>query len=321
MSQSPLAPGQISLRMYPHELPPRECVEEMRSQAALAESAGFDGLMTSEHHGGFRGYVPNPLQLAGWLLEATGRMWSAPCPLLLPLRHWTHVAEELAWLACRFPGRVAGGFAAGGLAQDFELAELPFEDAMARFKDALPRIVSALRGDAEAPLADDPAIAACASAPVPLVSAAQGPVAARRAGRLGLGVLYDSLQTVERMSQVSACAAARIAIRRVWIGPAPDADVDSQMKFYRSYASEQAQAHWGDGQELVQGAHGAEVGEQLAEIAKRGGCTAFNLRVHVHGVAAPRVREQIERLGAETLPVLREALGSGDSSTRESGLV
>ena len=28
---------------------------------------------------------------------------------------------------------------------------------------------------------------------------------------------------------------------------------------------------------------GAEVGERLADIARRGGCTAFNLRVHVHG--------------------------------------
>lgn len=326
MGPLPIAPGQISLRMYPHELPPRACVEEMREQAALAESAGFDGLMTSEHHGGFRGYVPNPLQLAGWLLEATERVWAAPCPLLLPLRHWTHVAEELAWLACRFPGRVAAGLAAGGLAQDFELADLVFEDAMARFKDALPRVVAALRGEAEAPLANDPALAACRAAPVPVLCAAQGPVAARRAGRLGLGVLYDSLQTVERMSEVSAahaetgCTGARIAIRRVWTGPAPDADVAAQMKFYRSYAPAQAQAHWGEGEELVQGGTGAEVGEQLAEIARRGGCTAFNLRVHVHGVAAPLVREQIERLGAEALPVAREALGAADSSSRKSGL-
>ena len=103
---SPLGRGQISLRMYPHELSPRECIAEMCEQASLAEAAGFDGLMTSEHHGGFRGYVSNPLQLASWLLEATDRIWAAPCPLLLSLRHWSHVAEELAWLACRHPGRV-----------------------------------------------------------------------------------------------------------------------------------------------------------------------------------------------------------------------
>jgi hypothetical protein len=230
------------------------------------------------------------------------------------LRHWTHVAEELAWLGCRFPERVGAGFAAGGLAQDFELAEVPFDEAKARFAAALPRVVDALRGRVEPPLANDPAIAARASAPLPMVAAAQGPIAARRAGRLGLGVLYDSLQTIERMSEVSAahaatgCDAARIAIRRVWIGPPPEAEVQAQMDFYRSYAPGSAQAHWGAGQELVQGEGGAEVGERLVEIARRGGCTAFNLRVHVHGVAPGAVREQIERLGAETLPVVREAL-------------
>jgi alkanesulfonate monooxygenase SsuD/methylene tetrahydromethanopterin reductase-like flavin-dependent oxidoreductase (luciferase family) len=314
MTRPPLAAGQVSLRMYPHELPPRECVAEMLAQAAVAERAGFDGLMTSEHHGGFRGYVPNPLQLAGWLLQATGQIWAAPCPLLLPLRHWTHVAEELAWLACRFPDRVGAGFAVGGLARDFEMAELPFEGARARYREALPRVVAALRGDTEAPLANDPAIAACARTPIPVVAAAQGPVGARRAGRLGLGVLYASLQTLERMREVSAahaetgCDEARIAIRRVWIGPPPEAQVAAQMKFYESYAPEQAQAHWGEGQELVHGETGAEVGERLAEVARRGGATALNLRVHVHGVEAAAVRDQIERLGGEALPVVREAL-------------
>ena len=292
------------------------CIEEMRSQARLAEAAGFAGLMTSEHHGGFRGYIPNPLQLAGWLLEATERIWAAPCPLLLPLRHWTHVAEEIAWLACRFPGRVGAGFAAGGLAQDFELVEQPFDESLARFKRDLPRVVGALRGEASGALAADPAIAACADAPLSVVSAAQSPAAARRAGELGVGVLYDSLQTVERMERVSAAhregggSGARIAIRRVWLGPPPRVEVAEQMAFYRGYAPEAAQAHWGEGEELVSGATGAEVGEKLGDIARRGGCDAFNLRVHVHGLPAAPVREQIVRFGEEALPVLREALAA-----------
>ena len=82
------------------------------------------------------------------------------------------------------------------------------------------------------------------------------------------------------------------------------------MAFYQSYAPEQATAHWGEGQELVHGESGLEVGERLAAIAMRGGCDAFNLRVHVHGVAPDLVREQIGLLGAETLPVLRRALES-----------
>ncbi len=316
---APLASGSVSLRMYPHALPPGEIVAEMMAQARLAEQAGFDGAMTSEHHGGFPGYLPNPLQMAGWLLEATDRAWAAACPLLLPLRHWSHVAEELAWLACRFPGRVGGGFAAGGLARDFEMADLPFEENMARFKAALPRVVGALRGEAEPPLADDPAIVACARSPVPVVSAAQSPPAARRAARVGIGLLYDSLQTSERMRQISDAhqaaggAGARILIRRVWIGPPPEERVEAQMRFYRSYAPREAQAHWGKGQELVGGDDGAEVAERLIALLEAGGCDALNLRVHVQGVAPEVVREQIARLGAETLPPLRRFLARKDA--------
>ena len=104
------------------DLPAEEIVEELRAQAALAADAGFDGVMTSEHHGGFPGYLPNPLLAAGWCLEAMPRGWAAPCPLLLPLRATTHVAEDVAWLAARFPGRVGVGVAAGALEADFTLA-------------------------------------------------------------------------------------------------------------------------------------------------------------------------------------------------------
>ncbi|MCA9506131.1 MAG: LLM class flavin-dependent oxidoreductase [Myxococcota bacterium] len=310
----PLDAGQVSLRIYPHPLPARACVEEMCAQARLAEQAGFAGLMTAEHHGGFPGYVPNPMQLAGFLLAATERLWAGPCPLLLPLRPWTHVVEEAAWLAARHPGRVAVGLAVGGLAQDFELADLDFAQAGARFREAAPHVIAALRGETASPLAEDPAVGACAEAPVPVVVAAQGPVGARRAARWGVGVLYDSLQTVERMAEVSRAhveaggSGARIAIRRVWIGPPPSESVAAQMDFYRGYASETAKAHWGEGQELVGGRNGAELAERLLDLARAGGCDAFNLRLHLRGVEPTAIREQIARLGEETLPLLAREL-------------
>ena len=65
---------------------PPELIAEMRAQAVLGREPGFDGMMTSEHHGGFGGYLPNPLQLAGFLLDAMPDGWAAACPLLLPLR-------------------------------------------------------------------------------------------------------------------------------------------------------------------------------------------------------------------------------------------
>jgi len=82
------------------------------------------------------------------------------------------------------------------------------------------------------------------------------------------------------------------------------------MDFYRGYADPAAQRHWGE-RELVGGADGAELAARLAAFAARAACDALNLRVHLAGQGPERVREQIERLGAETLPPLREQLASG----------
>lgn len=310
----PFAAGSVSLRMYPHPLAAPGIVEAMRGEARAAEAAGFDGIMTSEHHGGFPGYLPNPLMAAGWLLEATERLWAAASPLLLPLRHWSQVAEDVAWTAARFPGRVGAGFACGGLAQDFELAELPYAEHLERFKAALPCVVAALRGDAEPPLGEDPALSACKAAPLPMLSAAQSPGAVRRAARLGLGVLYDSLQTVERTRVLSDAyleaggCEPRVAIRRVWLGDAPSASADEQMDFYRSYARSETQRHWGEGQELISAASGAELAERLAEFCAAGGCTALNLRLHLTGLGPERIRDQLGALGADVLPTLKREL-------------
>src|SRR4029077_9353347 len=142
--------------------------EDRRVQARLAVEHGFAGVMTSEHHGGFAGYLPNPLQLAGFLLDAMPTGWAAPCPLLLPLRPPALVAEEIAWLAARHPGRVGLGVAAGALPGDFEIMHTTMSDLAAPFAAGLSFVTDALRGDAPGPLAADPALARCKEHPVPV---------------------------------------------------------------------------------------------------------------------------------------------------------
>ena len=314
MPLPPLAPGSVSLRLYPHALPVSELLDELCAQAALADRAGFDGVMLAEHHGGFPGYLPNPVQACSWLLDAMSGAWAAACPLLLPLRHWTQVAEELAWLAGRFPGRVGAGLAVGGLERDFEIVELDYAGRQARFRETLPRLVAALRGHPPGEVEGDLALAACAESPLPMVCAAQGPKTASRAAALGLGLLYDSLQPAARLREVSEAYAAaggrevRIGIRRVWLGDAPRDRVEDQMRFYRGYASQQAQRNWGE-DELVGAGGGDELAERLARFAQDSACDALNLRVHFGGLEPRAVRGQIERLGAEMLPDLRERLG------------
>ncbi|HEX6310809.1 MAG TPA: LLM class flavin-dependent oxidoreductase [Acidimicrobiia bacterium] len=310
---TPLASGSVSLRLYPHDdLPAPGIVDELRLQAAIGADAGFDGVMTSEHHGGFAGYLPNPLQAAGWCLEAMPTGWAAPCPLLLPLRPPALVAEEVAWLAARFPGRTGVGVAAGALPIDFEIMDVSMDALAARFSGALATLVRVLDGSDPGALADDPAIKACAEQPIPVVSAAMGTTAVHRAARLGIGILFDSLSTPERCRELADAYRAAggagpcILIRRAWVGEPPGERVERQLDVYRSYAAPAAQQHW-EGEQLVAAPDARAVGERLADVAHRAGADAVNVRVHVPGVTPEAAREQIDRLADAVVP-LRETL-------------
>jgi alkanesulfonate monooxygenase SsuD/methylene tetrahydromethanopterin reductase-like flavin-dependent oxidoreductase (luciferase family) len=314
MAQAPFAPGSVSLRLYPHnDLPAPAIVEELRAQAALGAEHGFDGVMTSEHHGGFAGYLPNPLQVSGWCLEAMPRGWAAPCPLLLSLRPPALVAEETAWLAARFPDRVGVGVAAGALKDDFEIMGVPMDDRTARFSTGLEELVGALSGSDPPGLAGDPAIKACAEHPVPVVSAALSFTAVRRAARHGIGILFDSLSTPERCRELSDAYRAAsgtgpcILIRRAWLGEPPREGVARQLDVYRSYAPQASQTHW-EGEQLLSSTSPSEVVNGLADAARRAGADAVNIRIHVSGVTPEAAREQIARLGDHVIPALREEL-------------
>ena len=314
MTSAPLARGSISLRIYPHDLDPPSVVAEIVDQCVLAEQVGFDGVMTQEHHGGFPNYLPSPLLTATWALEQTRSLWAAPCPILLPLRPWTQLVEDLAWTSHRFPGRVGCGVGAGAFPLDFEMAGVPFDEMRSRYAAALPEVAAALAGRATEPLANDPGVAALAHSPIPLVVAAQGPLAMRRAARLGLGAIYNSLQTIERTRALSDLPAEeggtgpRILIRRVWLGPPPLDAMQAQMARFRAVGPADLQAHWDPDGGLVSAEDGDDLAQQLHGAMVAGGCDAINLRVFQAGLSPEAVRQQIELLGTKTLPGLRALL-------------
>ena len=308
---TPFAAGSVSFRSYPNQgLGPAETIAELRTQAALAAAHGYDGVMTSEHHGGFAGYLPNPLQLAGFLLDAMTTGWAAPCPLLLPLRPAALVAEETAWLAARFPGRVGLGVAAGALAVDFEIMDIPMDDLTARFARGLELVTTALRGALDGPLAADPAIALCRDHPIPVLSAAASVTAARRAARAGAGLLFDSLVTPARVRVLvdayrdAGGRGSCVLVRRAWLGEPRRAEVDRQIDVYRGYAPTHAPEHWGT-DEMIVAPTAEEVAVGLLDARSEAGADALNLRVHVPGVSVDAARDQIVRLGDEVLPLLR----------------
>lgn len=308
------AAGSVSLRLYPHnELSAAGVVDELCGQALLGIDSGFDGVMLSEHHGGFAGYLPNPLQMTTMLLETCTHGWVAPCPLLLPLRPTAMVAEEIAWLSARHPGRVGLGVASGALRSDFDAMGVPFGDAVPRFKEELPRLVAMLRGEDLRELANDPALRECAAAPVPVLSAAVSSAAARRAAASGAGLVLEGMSTVERLAAV--CGAHRdaggtqpiVLIRRVRLGSARTDLVEQQRAVYASYSTGE---HVSGDDQTVATADPDRMAEVLMAASRDTGATALNLRVHLPGFTPADVRDQIMALGEQVLPRLR-ALQSG----------
>lgn len=298
----PLSAGSISLRLYPHTgLGADAVVEELLTQGRLAVEAGFDGVMTSEHHGGFVGYMPNPLQAAGWLLDAMPTGWAAACPLLLTLRPPALVAEEVAWLAARHPGRVGLGLAAGSLVSDFEIMGLTKDNLTGRFAEGLALLAGALGGGDPGPLTADPAIVRCATHPVPMATAAMSVAAVRRAAAHRMGIVFDSLSAAERVRSLvdayrhSGGMQACVLIRRAWLGSPPTGEMAKQVDVYRSYADPGAQAHW-RADELVGGEDAPTVADGLFDVMTRAGADAINLRVHAPGISPGQVRSQIVAL-------------------------
>jgi alkanesulfonate monooxygenase SsuD/methylene tetrahydromethanopterin reductase-like flavin-dependent oxidoreductase (luciferase family) len=311
----------VSFRLYAHvELAAPDIVAELVAQARLAVAAGFDGTMVSEHHNGFAGYLPNPIQAAGWVLESTDRGWAAPCPLLLPLRPTALVTEELAWLAARFPGRVAAGVAAGSLEEDFAVMGTTRDALAGRFAAALGELRLALQGQEPGSLADDPAVARCRDHPLPLVSAAMSQAAVRRAAANGVGLLFDSLTDVARCRElVDAYESAGgegpvVLVRRAWVGHPPATLHDRQTDVYRSYAGRAATAHW-DEDAMVVGDSGTVSG-RLTEQAQSARADSLNIRVHVPGVEPHTARAQIEQMGAVRAALAEQWSGSGPATLR-----
>ena len=81
---SPHAAGSISIGLHAHEGSAVEIVEHVVSEARRAAGAGFDGVTFSEHHGGFPGYLPNPIQMAALVLEAVPDRLVGPEPVRAP---------------------------------------------------------------------------------------------------------------------------------------------------------------------------------------------------------------------------------------------
>jgi hypothetical protein len=83
------------------------------------------------------------------------------------------------------------------------------------------------------------------------------------------------------------------------------------MEHYHSYASDRAKANWIQGDSTVFGQNGAEAAERLIGMVQDSGCDTVNIRVHVAGLKADQVIEQLGRHKDDLVPVLKSDLKRG----------
>lgn len=319
----PFATGSIfTVLNLQHELGPVEAVKKVREQARRAIDLGFDGVALSEHHSGFAGYLPQPLQMAGLLLAELSQGWAAPLPLVLPLRSLAGLVEEVAWLHAAYPGRVAIGCAAGYAKGDFDAYGVSFEGRLARFRELFEQLALALGGTAApATLGQDPAVGQLAGN-VPLVMCSRGLQAVRLAARVGAGVAPTQLSEAGYRDLFAEYMAAggrgpRIVQRWVFLGDPPQAEIEA---LNRGYDTAPGDHRWQDTDSAIVpfSEHDpATLADRILRWMEASHGTVLCIRFHIGALRAEVVDEQLERFGTQVIPLLRRRLAAAVAASAQ----
>jgi alkanesulfonate monooxygenase SsuD/methylene tetrahydromethanopterin reductase-like flavin-dependent oxidoreductase (luciferase family) len=159
--------------------------------ANVADENGFMAITVEEHHGVDNGWSPAPLTLAGLILGRTKNLRVMVQALLVPLNDPLRVAEAVAVLDLASGGRINVVAGLGYRPQEYADAGIDWKSRGATMDESLDAIVAAWTGE-EFTYRDR----TVRITPTPMTPASgilfvggSGRPAARRAARLGLGLL------------------------------------------------------------------------------------------------------------------------------------
>ena len=148
---------------------------------AAVEQLGGDAVWFSEHHSFDDGYLPQPLTFAAAAAARTSIVRIGTAVLVAPLRHPRHIAEEAAVVDLLSDGRLELALGAGYSQPEFEAFNV---DATRRYDLTDGAVAEVLRLWRSGEVLPGPV-----QFPPPVWLGYQGPRGARRAGRLGVGLL------------------------------------------------------------------------------------------------------------------------------------
>ncbi|HUP72094.1 MAG TPA: LLM class flavin-dependent oxidoreductase [Acidimicrobiales bacterium] len=169
----------------------RNPAEWQRSPAALyadaidlaveSERLGLDSVWASEHHFFDDGYLPQPFTLLAAIAARTTRVLLGTAIVVAPLHHPVDLAEQAALVDIISNGRLRVGLGAGYAKREFDAFGA---DLATRYGTTDSRI-----REIRTLLDDGGVTPSPIQRPFPIWAGYQGPQGARRAGRLGCGLL------------------------------------------------------------------------------------------------------------------------------------
>jgi alkanesulfonate monooxygenase SsuD/methylene tetrahydromethanopterin reductase-like flavin-dependent oxidoreductase (luciferase family) len=148
---------------------------------AAADRLGIDSVWLTEHHFFEDGYLPQPLTFAAAVAARTTRLRVGIGIVIAPLRHALHLAEEAAVVDLISGGRLELGFGAGWSSLEFEAFGVDIAD---RFTLTEATVVE-VRRLLDRGIVTPPPV----QCPIPYWLGYGSATGARRAGRLGVGLL------------------------------------------------------------------------------------------------------------------------------------
>lgn len=180
--------------------------------ATWADTRGCVSVIVSEHSASDDGYLPSPIPMASAIAAATTNVPIAIAAALLPLYDPVRLAEDMVVLDHLAQGRAMFVFGVGYRPEEYALHGVDFA-ARGRIADAkLPLLLDALRTRVTPPPFTPGG---------PMISwGGSSPVAARRAGRHGVGFISQADKPELQRVYEEACRAAGHPVGLCIIPPA-----------------------------------------------------------------------------------------------------
>ena len=125
----------------------RATFRELDELLPLAESLGFEGFHTTEHHFQHNGWAPSPLSILAYAAGLTRRMRLVTNVLLLPLYAPLRLVEDVATLDNLSNGRLTLGVSPGYVSEECAAYGIPYAERFARSEEILDILEAAWRSE------------------------------------------------------------------------------------------------------------------------------------------------------------------------------